>query len=169
MGLTEIILAYGPLTSLLLSVLIIVSLFIQPRIWMKDLPKEVQTAIPPKTKLEKRQSIIVLILFLFILLVMPVKAMIAYGSPITLLEAWLITFSIYFIFNLVDLLVIDWLIVCTITPDFIRVKGVDLQVYKNYSKHLKDFFKGILLIAVFSFLFSLISYSILQYTCSYTR
>ncbi len=34
-------------------------------------------------------------------------------------------------FNLTDLLIIDWLIVCTLTPDFIKVKGIEDDVYKT--------------------------------------
>lgn len=162
MDLINIILVYGLVTSLLLSVLILTSLYIQPRIWIQKLPEEVQISISPKTKKEKKQTYIVLILFLSILLALPIIAVTNYGSHPTLLETWVINFSIYFLFNLTDLLIIDWLIVCTITPGFLKIKGVDIQVYKNYLNHLQDFFKGIILIAVLSILSSLISYFISQ-------
>lgn len=156
----QVILVYGLLNALLLTLLILASFFVQPRIWMQDLPKEVQITIPPKTKREKEQSYVVMVLFLFILSAIPIIAMKAYSGRITLLEAWLITFGIYLIFNLTDLLIIDWLIVCTITPDFMKIKGVDDQVYKNYSKHLKDFFKGILPLAILAGIVSAAGYFI---------
>lgn len=159
---SEIILFYGLLTSFLLTILILISLYIQPRIWITKLPQKVQNFIPEKTKKEKIQAFVVFFLFIVILFLFPVVAVTQYVSQPTFLEIWLITFSIYFIFNLTDLLIIDWLIICTITPGFIQINGVDISVYKNYSKHLIDFFKGIILMAVFSFLSSLISCFISQ-------
>lgn len=158
MDFIDIILVYGILTSLLLSALILVSLYIQPRIWMQDLPKEVQQSIPPKNKREKKQTLIVMILFLVILILLPAFAVTRNINQPTFLQAWLITYSIYFIFNLTDLLIIDWLIICTFTPSFIKIKGIDEQVYKNYRKHLLDFLKGVAIITVPSFVSCLLGY-----------
>ncbi len=44
------IIFYGILTSILMSALILISLYINPRIWMHDLPKEVQKTIPEKIR-----------------------------------------------------------------------------------------------------------------------
>jgi len=156
MELIDTILVYGLLTSLLLAALTLTSLYIQPRIWMQDLPKEIQQSMPSKTKKEKRQTLVVLILFLGIIILLPSIAVTKYSSQPTLLQAWLITYSVYFIFNLTDLLFIDWLLVCTITPGFIKLEGVDEHVYKKYRKHLKDFLKGTVAIILPSFLSALI-------------
>lgn len=162
MPLFHIILTHGLITALLLMALILISLYINPRIWLQDLPKQVQMSIPPKTSKEKRQSLIVLALFLTILIAIPAIGVINYDSQPTLLQAWFITYSILFIFNLSDLLLIDWLIVCTITPSFIKIKGIDERVYKNRHKHLKDFLKGLVVIAVPSLLSCLIGYFMLN-------
>lgn len=139
---------YGLINSLILTFVVLLSLFKNPRIWMSHLPPEVQRILPPKTATEKRQSLIVLILFLNIFLIIPACALANIYPPITFLEAFSTTYSISFMFNLTDLLFLDWIVICTITPSFIRVKGVDRQVYKNYRKHLMDFFKGAVVIFI---------------------
>lgn len=158
MEIIDTILRYGLLTTFLLTSLILGSLYMQPRIWLQGLPQEVQISIPQKTKKEKKQTFVVMILFLLILLGFPVIAIVNSVQHPTLWQAWVISYSVYFIFNLTDLLFIDWLIVCTITPDFIKVKGVDEYVYKNYKKHFTDFLKGIVILIVPSFLSGLLGY-----------
>lgn len=163
MELTRIILEYGLLQALLLSLLILGSLYMQPRIWLQDLPSEMQKKIPPKTSREEKLSYFVLTIFLIVIIVVPIVAILDYGSAISFLQAWMITLGIYLIFNLTDLLIIDWLIVCTITPKFIRIEGVEIGVYRNYLRHLKDFFKGLVLVTIFSALMGLVSYSTVHY------
>jgi hypothetical protein len=107
---------------------------------------EVQKRLPAKTAIEKRQSLIVLILFLSIFLLVPSWAVANVSPPSTFLQAFIITYSISFMFNLTDLLIIDWFVICTLTPGFVRLEDVDEQVYKNHSKHLKDFFRGTVVI-----------------------
>ncbi|MBK7149440.1 MAG: hypothetical protein IPH78_11625 [Bacteroidetes bacterium] len=164
MEMLDTILVYGFLTSFLLTILILGSLYVQPRIWMQDLPIEVRQTIPAKTKGEKQQTLVVLILFLLILILIPSIAVIQFVSQPTFFQAWCIAYAVYFIFNLTDLLFIDWLVVCTITPNFIKVKGVDEYVYKNYAKHLKDFMKGMLIIIVPSLLSGSIGFFIAKYS-----
>ncbi|MBN2051210.1 MAG: hypothetical protein JW760_12230 [Spirochaetales bacterium] len=58
-------------------------------------------------------------------------------------------------FNLVDLLIIDWLVFCLLTPRFIRLPGTDGHPgYKNYGYHSKAFLKGCLFSTAASLLFA---------------
>lgn len=140
----------------MLTSLILVSLYINPRIWMRHLPVKIQSKIPAKSVQEKRQSLIVLILFLITLLTVPAIAIVNYGNRLTFMETFCLAYSINFVFNLTDLLFIDWLIICTFTPSFIKIKGVDECLYKNYWKHLIDFCKGSVVIIIPSFCSSLL-------------
>lgn len=159
----DIIAVYGLMTSFALASLILISLYINPRIWIRHLPIEIQRKIPEKSKMEKRQSLVVLILFLTVLIVLPSIAVVNYGNQMTLVKAFIITYNINFLFNITDLLLIDWLIICTITPSFIKFNGVDETVYKNYRKHLMDFFRGAIIIIVPSVFSSLFGIFIIRY------
>lgn len=65
------ILLDGALLSILASLSIISILGFNPRLFLQDYPDEIQAAVPPKTDLEKRQSLITGIPFLLILLAVP--------------------------------------------------------------------------------------------------
>jgi hypothetical protein len=48
--------------------------------------------------------------------------------------------------NVFDLLILDWLMFCTITPSFVVIKGTEgNRGYKNYRFHFVGFLKGILI------------------------
>ncbi len=55
-------------------------------------------------------------------------------------------FGVAFFFNLVDLLVLDWLLFCFITPGFLVVPGTEgMQAYKDYGYHFRAFLIGTVL------------------------
>jgi hypothetical protein len=136
------ILVYGIPGSLVLSALILVMLWHNPRLLLQDYPKDVRDAVPPKTPAEKRWSAYWAGVFLVLLIAFPGFAALSakaahQGFPGVILSA----FGVGFLFNLVDWLILDWLIVCTITPKFVVIPGTEgMAGYKNYAMH----FKGVL-------------------------
>jgi hypothetical protein len=68
--------------------------------------------------------------------------------------------GVLFLFNLVDWLILDWLIICTITPSFVVLPGTEgMAGYKNYWMH----FKGFLIGTVLSMLVGLIATGIVLF------
>ena len=58
-------------------------------------------------------------------------------------------------FNLFDLLIIDWLIVCLITPKFVIIPGTEgNKGYKDYQFHFIGFLKGIIITFTMSLVIS---------------
>jgi len=53
-----------------------------------------------------------------------------------------------FLFHLVDWLILDWLIVCTITP-FVVIPGTEgMAGYNNYAMHFRGFLIGMVISVV---------------------
>ena len=132
----------GAILSVIASLLIVVSLRINPRMWLQDYPQDIQNRVPPKTDMEKRQSLIVGIPFLVVLAAVPFISTLALkrqgGGDASFLQLFLNAFGVAFIFNLVDLLVLDWLMFCTITPRFLVIPGTEgMEGYKDYYYHFK--------------------------------
>ena len=76
------------------------------------------------------------------------------GFPII----FLFTLIVVFTWNVVDLLLMDWIIVCTVTPKWIVLPGTEgCTGYKDYGFH----FKGFLIGCVYSSLMALIVSGIL--------
>lgn len=154
----SIILLYGLLASLIGSAIIFAMSWVNPRLMLRSYPKDVQAAVPPQTAAEKRQTLSWGILFWLSLLGFPVAAALAakaaHGS---LFETFLSAAGVVFLFNLVDWLILDWLIVCTITPRFMVLPGTEgMAGYKNYRMHFRGFLIGTVLAVLLGLLISIV-------------
>lgn len=146
-------LTYGIILSVLSSLLILGSLYFMPRLWLQDMSKELQDLVPPKTEDEKRKSWYVGAPFLLLLLGMPFLAAWALNARTpggaTFGALFLTAFGVAFIFNLVDWLILDWLIICTLTPKFLVIPGTEGHpAYKDYARHFRGFLTGSVLSAI---------------------
>lgn len=64
-------------------------------------------------------------------------------------ELFACDFGVLFIFNLVDLLILDWLIVCWFQPRWLIIPGTeDIFIPKQYFHHFKGFLTGTVGLAV---------------------
>jgi hypothetical protein len=141
------ILTDGAIYSLAASLYLMITLAVNPRLFLQDYPQDVRDAVPPKSKREQQLSLWVGIPFLLLLLLGPVLStwdLVRSGAgAVTLPMACLHAFGIVFIFNLVDLLILDWLLFCTLTPRFMVVPGTQgLAGYKDYGHHWVAALKG---------------------------
>jgi len=140
----------GALLSALASIYLLGVFLIKPRLFLQDYPRAIQEQVPPKTERERRQSLIVGIPFLILLAAVPIISTLTLkrqgGEELTFLHLSLNAFGVVFIFNLVDLLVLDWLFFCTITPRFMVIPGTEGDpAYKDYRFHFRAFLVGTLL------------------------
>ncbi len=149
-----LILLYGIPASLLLSAIVVGMGLVNPRLMLRSYPKDVQAAVPPQTDQEKRQTLYWGIPFWLCLLGFPLAAALsikaAQGNAV---EIFLSAAGVIFLFNLVDWLILDWLIVCTITPKFMMLPGTEgMAGYKNYGMHFRGFLIGTILACVIGLL-----------------
>ena len=149
------ILIYGVPASLLLSALILAMLWHNPRLLLQEYPKDVRATVP-KTLEEKRRSASWAAVFLLLLIAFPMLAAFsAKAAHQGFLGVFLSAFGVGFLFNLVDWLILDWLIVCTITPAFVVISGTEgMAGYKNYAMHFRGFLVGTVISVVLGVLIS---------------
>jgi hypothetical protein len=149
-------LVYGVVMSGIVSVLLLGILWINPEILLKDYPPDIREKHGPMSARSKRQRLPVAILFGTVVLGMvaisfrEVRA--NAGGDIPFLTAFIHLFVMFSVFNLVDLLIIDWPLVA-IGPSFIVLKGTEgLPGYKDYRFHFHGFVIGTAVILVTSVL-----------------
>ena len=65
------ILRDGAILSVLASIILMGTLWLRPRLFLQDYPKEIRAVVPPKTEEEKRLSLMVGIPFLLVLIGFP--------------------------------------------------------------------------------------------------
>ena len=140
----------GLALSILSTILIGASIRINPRLWLQDYPKDIQAQVPPKTQKEKQQSTLIGIPFLILLVAVPFLSTLALkqanNGNISFVLLLINAFGVFWTFNLVDLLLLDWLIGCTFTPKFAIIPGTKGAAgYKDYAFHFRGFLTGTVL------------------------
>ena len=140
---------YGLILSVLFTLVLLGAVFVNVEIMQNDYPPDVKKAYGaernPKTRFQRR---IFSLLFLFVLFGVLCYSMVDLkrSTPLefNFLTLFALVFVEVFIFNLWDLLVIDWLIFNTLQPKFIFLPGTEsLAGYKDYYFHFKGFLTGI--------------------------
>jgi len=141
------ILIDGGLLALLVSIWLMFTLRFNARIFLHDYPPAIQEKVLPKTKAEKRLTYILGMPFMLLLLLGSFFSTLSLKShgETQFWAMWLNATGVVFVFNVVDWLVLDWLIFCTITPHFMVIPGSEgMAAYKDYSFHFHGFLHGIL-------------------------
>ncbi|OGN89530.1 MAG: hypothetical protein A2Y88_14340 [Chloroflexi bacterium RBG_13_48_10] len=149
------ILTDGVILSLIASVWLMVALLVNPRIFLHDYPVKIQEAVPKKTNREKQLTYVFGVPLMLLLLLVPFFSTLslkAYDKA-QFWALWLNAAGVMWVFNIVDWLILDWLIFCTLTPRFVIIPGSEgMAEYKDYRFHFHGFLKG----TVFSILGGLI-------------
>ena len=140
-------LMHGGILSLAASIFLLLVMRFNPRLFLQDYPQEIQDAVPAKTEVEKRQSLWVGIPFLLLFIAYPLLSTwqieAGSGRQLSFFSLWIHAFGIVFFFNLVDLIILDWLMFCTITPKFMVDPGTEqMPAYRDYGFHFRGSLTG---------------------------
>lgn len=141
-------LVYGGLLSLLTGSLFIGLGLLNPEIWVNDYPPDIRKKYGPAGSRAKRlrnlASIPLLAIWLGLFALSTVRLAQANAGQLGFLEVALHVFLMLLVFNLVDLLVLDWLIFVTLRPARIVLPGTEgMAGYRDYAFHLRAFLKGL--------------------------
>lgn len=150
----ERILIDGALFTLLMSALILVSLVINPRIWINDYPPEIRQRAAPLSASEKQFRSLFTVLFLAGFVVVPylsTRALAeAAGESASFLTLYLHAFALFNLFNLFDAFVIDWLFLGVLHPKFAFIPEAwgQRELFTDGGKLVRDWLKGIVFCVV---------------------
>jgi hypothetical protein len=114
----------GVLFSVVASTCLIALLRFNPRIFLRHYPREIREIVPPKSEKERQLSILLGLIIGVPLASALVWRVATLGSR-SFWELFAYAFGVLFIFNLVDLLVLDWLIVCWLEPRWVILPGTE--------------------------------------------
>ncbi len=166
MALLDNILQHGILFTVTLTLYLLLTMrFLSPRVWgFSDYPKEITEIVEPQTKKERQLGALLGVPFIIISLGFPIVSTlmleVQYGGTIPLLDAFLNIFGLMMFFNFADLIILDTLIVGTITPEWVIIPGTEHlkeTEYKNFrSFHAKGHIRGTIGMTVLSFIVAVI-------------
>ena len=162
MVLLENILVHGSVFALILTLYLLgIMRGMSPRTWaFSDYPKEITDHVPPQTDRERRLGVYGAIPFFVFGIGFPLFSTlnleIIYGGSLPLLDAFLNFFGVWMFGFMADFVILDYLIVGTITPDWVIIPGTEHMRDKEYKDfrayHAKGHAKGLVVLAVLSFL-----------------
>ena len=140
-------LLYGIVLSILLGLTILISFSINPEIWVGDYPPDIKAAYTPvrsDTKRHKRIASLAFLIFLVGVLILSILQLNRLLGVLTFTAVFLSAFCTLLVFNIFDLLILDWLIFNTLQPKKIVLPGTEgMAGYKNYGFHFRGFLSGI--------------------------
>lgn len=131
---------------------------INPRSQLHNYPEPIRKAVPEKNKEDKRVAVLVgLPVFIALIAYIILSSYYRFhGSDIMywqILSRW---FAVFLLTDAFDLFICDYLIFCTITPEFIIIPGTNGNpAYKDKAYHTKSIPHMILIALILSLLTSL--------------
>src|SRR5262245_57954018 len=150
-----------------LTAVILISLLYNPRLWINDLPARVRLLAPPLTASERRARAITGVFLLLTLAGVTLwsAARLLTRSAATL---WLTTavghfVGVFFVFNLFDLIVIDWLFLLVLRPKrlTLSVPGSSYEeTVGSYAHHFRGFIIGLGFVTGAGLIVGLLTYAV---------
>jgi hypothetical protein len=138
----------GSILSGLIGTLVLAAMFYNAEIFHDDYPPDIQEKAAPMSLQAKRQRRIVALILFLLLLGMPtysnLKLKRQNHGQLPFLVAWLNAYAVSAIFNLFDLLVIDYLVVIGLHPEFVVLPGTEgMASYHDFFFPFVGFLKGL--------------------------
>lgn len=129
--------------SSVLILIILISRILHARLWLKDYPEPIQKAAEPMSRREKIIKKMLDIPLMVIKVGYPVFSAFVYKAVMrqtyNLWFGFVHLLLLFGVFIFIDLILLDGLIVCLITPKLIVIEGTkQLKIeYKDFSFHVK--------------------------------
>ena len=141
-------LVFGVVLASILFTMILVVVRINPEIMLRDYPPDVQAEHGPMRDRSRRLRLLVATLVLAVMLGVIIVSLAPIRDDAVGARLFPTIFVHFFVmltvFNVLDWLVLDWLIVVTIRPSFLVLPGTeDMAGYRDYAFHFRGFLIGV--------------------------
>lgn len=140
-------LIYGLALSLILTILLVIAGAIALDMFVDDYPPEIKQKHGPMSPRAARLRPYVATLLFIPILVVPMVGLFRLRTDIesvSFLSAFVLSGITLLVFNLFDLLILDWLFFCTIQPRSMVLPGTEgMAAYRDYRFHFIGFLKGL--------------------------
>ncbi|HEV8580538.1 MAG TPA: hypothetical protein VGX68_15835 [Thermoanaerobaculia bacterium] len=158
-------LLWGLLMSAVLFAFILAVVRFNPEIMLQDYPPDIRARYGPMSERTKRQRIPVAIVSVLVLLAVVAGSFLRlpeiWGDDVGFLPAFVHLYTMFTVFNVLDLLVMDWLMV-RLQPRFIVLPGTEgMAGYQSYWFHFRGFLIGLPITLAASLLFAPLAAAVL--------
>ncbi|HET6847103.1 MAG TPA: hypothetical protein VFH29_09730 [Anaerolineales bacterium] len=137
----------GAVLSITLVLIMFVSGKLALDMWVGDYPPDVRQKFGPMSARARRLRPYFAAAVFLAVLIIPILGLSAFRSAngaVAFLPALVFGMISVFVFNLFDLLILDWLLFCTIQPLSMVLPGTEgMAGYRDYRFHFIGFLKGL--------------------------
>lgn len=154
MTLWDIVL-HALLMGTLLFALVLIVLLINPEIMLNDYPPDIRDSYGPvgnKTKVAQAITGLVFIAIVVLAIAYSIKHIKVWsGGQLSFTTVYVDLFVMFSVFNLLDLIIMDWIICLVLRPRFIILPGTEgMKGYEDWWFHFRGFLIGTLIIMLLS-------------------
>jgi hypothetical protein len=140
----------GAIVSSVLTTMVVVSLMINKEMWLSDYPPDVKAKWGPMSAKAKRQRALFAIPFIGLMIAASIYVVIRLylisGTPPSFLEIFVGVVVVFLLFNLVDAIIIDWLILMVLWPQLGVLPGTEgMAGYRDMRLWTFNLLKGLAL------------------------
>lgn len=144
------ILTDGLIASLPFAVVVWISFLTMPRLWLHSLPDDIQGMAAPKTPRERRltgiMGVFVLLTFFGLPIFLTWQLKVEMGGALPFGAVMGHLYGVWFIVNLWDLVLIDWVYIALVNPEKPPIPNTaGAAGYKDYRFHFNSFLKACVL------------------------
>ena len=152
------ILLEGATLSVALTLVILGSLAFNPRLWRQDAPPRARALSAPLTDAERRERSVVASFVVLVIIGVSVwsasRLLTRQGPAVSYATAFGHFAGVFLLFNLFDLIVLDWFVLLVLRPRFLTRFSVPGLSYEEtvgtFGYHLMGFVKGLGFVVVMS-------------------
>lgn len=147
-------LGWGAVAAATTGAVLTAVLFIAPYTFLNDYPDDIKEAARPPSRVQRRASLVAGIVFMIALLASIGAVVFSWGTThpdAGFLELASMALIAILLFVVVDILVLDWLIICTWRPRAILIPGTeDCAGWRDYGHHFREQFRprGLLVLVI---------------------
>jgi len=149
-------LVWGTVFGIVFCVAMLVIGRINAEMILNDYPPDIRAKYGPMSAKTRRQANLVmlpLLLILAMIVVLGLGQLRSAAGELTFVSTFIVTALIFQVWNLLDLVLLDWLLLMTFKPRFMILPGTEgMSGYSDYVFHFKKFLNGM----VFTLILSLI-------------
>ena len=140
-------LIFGAVLSAMMGVIFLAIAYVNPEIWLNDYPPDIRERFGPMSERARKQRTLAgvpVFLLLFGTIALSAFRLARIGGDEIFFAVFFGTFTMLLVFNLVDLLILDWFVFNTLRPGFVVLPGTEgARGYGDYGFHFRAFLKGV--------------------------
>lgn len=142
----RLIMLDGLLLSFGTGLVVVCSFYLTPRVWLSDLPQDIQDMAQPMGDDEKRLQLIIGLLVVGLLLSGIVISTLRFGPDQGFLASLLHAYLVFQLFNWFDFLILDCGLMLAINPSSPPIEGTEhAEGYRDFRFHALKSLKGVIL------------------------